>query len=66
VVVLNKVDLVAESEREAVVKKKIDSLKKLFAKTKYGADVPMVVVSALSQLNIDVLIHTLIYSIDPP
>lgn len=54
VVVLNKVDLIEESKREAIVNKKIESFRKLFAKTKFvenQKEITFVTCSAISALE---------------
>ena len=36
IVVLNKIDLIPKEEREETIKKKIEALRKVFSKTKFG------------------------------
>lgn len=36
IVILNKIDLIPEEGREAIVNKKIEALRKVFLKTKFG------------------------------
>jgi translation initiation factor 2 gamma subunit (eIF-2gamma) len=66
IVVLNKVDLIPESEREATLSKKIEVLRKMFAKTKFGSNVPIVAVSANPPSNINGLVELLVQQTERP
>ena len=46
IVVLNKIDLLPEENRAEILLKKLEALKKIFSKTKFGSKIPMVCISA--------------------
>lgn len=71
IIVLNKIDMIPEDKREETINKKKEQLKKVMAKTKFGADVPMVHVAAAAgtssnSLNINLLIDCLLSQIEIP
>ena len=47
VVILNKIDMIPEEKREATVQKKTDQMRKIFSKTKFGSNLPIVPISAM-------------------
>lgn len=49
IVVLNKCDLLAKENRDQILAKKIENLKKVFSKTKFTENVPIVPISTLPQ-----------------
>lgn len=68
--VLNKIDQIPQEEREASLEKKIAGFRKIFSKTKFGSDVPIVPISAVGNengpMNIDLLILKLTEAIEIP
>lgn len=74
IVVLNKLDLLPKENRNNIIQKKIESLKKVFSKTKYGSEIPFIPISANINAqenggdseNLDILVKTLINSIEIP
>lgn len=74
IVVLNKIDQIPAAEREEVIKKKTESLRKVFAKTKFGVNVPIIPISAMvnadetikQSINIDLLLQTLLDEVQVP
>ena len=63
IVILNKTDMIPEEKREEMIKKRITNLQKVFAKTRFGENVPMIPISAAvnaakdnSTINISLLL----------
>jgi selenocysteine-specific elongation factor len=56
VVVLNKIDAIPSEQ----LPKKMESLKKVFGKTKFGSNVLMVPVSAIKEQGIEELVRVLV------
>ena len=51
IVVLNKIDMIEGEKKEEILQKKIENLRKVFAKTKFGADLPIIPISAMVGAN---------------
>lgn len=72
IVVLNKIDMIPEDKRAETISKKMEQLKKVFSKTKFGADVPMIPIAASTgavdgqSLNIENLIDCLLNQVEVP
>jgi len=74
IVILNKIDLLPEENREEVVNKKVEALKKILSKTKFGNNLPVIPIAAAigaetegkNNKGIEQLIHTLLDSISIP
>ncbi|KAL4495602.1 hypothetical protein ABPG72_014071 [Tetrahymena utriculariae] len=72
IVVLNKIDMIPEDKRAETINKKMEQLKKVFSKTKFGASVPMIPIAASQgaidgqSLNIENLIDCLLSEIEIP
>ncbi|KRX02832.1 Translation protein, beta-barrel domain [Pseudocohnilembus persalinus] len=73
IVILNKIDMIPEQDRQKILTKKKETLKKVFSKTKFGANVPMVEVSAAVSANpsgetigVQKLIETLLQIVEYP
>ena len=68
IVILNKIDIIEEGIRDAQIHKRKEGLKKIFSKTKFTDQVPMVPISAMigandsenKSLNMDLLISTVL------
>eukprot|EP01017_Pseudomicrothorax_dubius_P011967 TRINITY_DN14646_c0_g1_i2.p1 TRINITY_DN14646_c0_g1~~TRINITY_DN14646_c0_g1_i2.p1 ORF type:complete len:161 (-),score=39.33 TRINITY_DN14646_c0_g1_i2:33-515(-) len=70
IVVLNKIDQLPEEDRPKVLASKVDALRKVFARSKFGAGVPIVPISAGTATspsqNVDILIQTVLSQINVP
>jgi len=74
IVILNKIDLLPEENREDVVNKKVEALKKILSKTKFGNNLPVIPIAAAigaetegkNNKGIEQLVHTLLDSITIP
>lgn len=65
IIILNKVDSVESPEE--VIPKKVESLRKIFSKTKYGSNIPIVLFSNKEPQNhLATLVNTLLETISIP
>ena len=47
IIVLNKIDMIPEENRAVILAKKIEGLRKVFSKTKFGSNLPIIPVAAM-------------------
>jgi len=74
IVILNKIDLIPAENREEVVQKKTEALKKILSKTKFGNNLTIIPISATvstdaegtSTMGIDKLLNALIENVQIP
>jgi len=51
-VILNKIDMIPEEKRNETIKKRVINLQKVFAKTRFTENVPMIPISASVNANV--------------